>query len=288
MDRPMNDSLPPIGIIAGQGRLPVHIAEGIRAAGRRVACVGFAGMYDDDLPQYCDLFAKSAVLRPGRWIYLLRRWRVREAVLIGRVNKSKVMYDPLRAVRQFPDWRLAKLWYRTLRHDKRPTRVLTALADELAGEGIELIDSTRYIPQLLADVGVLTRRQPTREQLSDIDFGWPIVKQLNRMDIGQSVAIKEREIIAVEAIEGTNELIRRAGTHCRVGGWTLIKTAKANHDMRLDVPTVGPTTLELMHEHGGTCMVLECGKVILAEKPRFLELADKLKIAVIGHRAEED
>jgi len=90
-------------------------------------------------------------------------------------------------------------------------------------------------------------------------------------------------VIAVEAIEGTNELIRRAGSLCRSGNWTLIKTAKADHDMRLDVPTVGPATLELMRENGGTCLVLECSKVILAEKPRFLELADKLKIAVVGH-----
>jgi DUF1009 family protein len=282
----MSTAAPPIGIIAGQGRLPVHIAEGIRAAGRRVACVGFCDMYDDDLPQHCDLFTTAAPLRLGRWIRPLQRWHVREAVLIGRVNKSKLMYDPLRILRQLPDWRTIKLWYGVLRHDKRPTSVLTAIANQFSEEGIELIDSTRYIPQLLADEGVLTKRQPTREQYNDIDFGWPIVKQLNSMDIGQSVAIKEREIIAVEAIEGTNELIRRAGALCRVGGWTLVKTAKANHDMRLDVPTVGPTTLELMHEHGGTCLVLECGKVILAEKPRFLELADKLKIAIIGHKAQ--
>jgi len=140
----MNEA--PIGLIAGQGRLPVHIADGIRAAGRRVACVGLLGQYADDLPRHCDLFATSAVLRPGRWIRLLRRWRASEAVLIGRVSKSQMMYDPLRLLRQIPDWRLAKLWYRTLRHDKRPTRVLTGVADMLAGEGIELIDSTRYIP----------------------------------------------------------------------------------------------------------------------------------------------
>src|SRR5690606_27588724 len=100
------------------------------------------------------------------------------------VNKSKLMYDPLRLLRQLPDWRTIKLWYGTLRHDKRPTSVLTAIANTFSDEGIELIDSTRYIPQLLADEGVLTKRQPTREQQNDITFGWPIVKQLNALDIG--------------------------------------------------------------------------------------------------------
>lgn len=261
--------------------MPVVTAQGIRAAGRRVACVGLSGCYDKDLPDYCDLFGRSGAFHLGRWIKLLRRWSAAEAVLIGRVEKTR-MYDPLRVVRQFPNWRLARLWYRTIRHDKRPASLLTAIANEFSGCGIELIDTTRYMPQLLAESGNMTRRKPTSAQLADMDFAWPIVKELNRLDIGQAVAVKECDVIAVEAIEGTDAMIRRAGELCRPGGWTLIKTAKTNHDMRLDVPTVGSTTIELLHQHGGRCLVVEAGKVIIADKPQCLALADKLGIAVVG------
>ncbi len=280
----MESPEPPIGIVAGAGRMPVVTARGIRAAGRRIACVGLSGCYDKDLPDYCDLFGRSAPFHIGRWIKLLSRWQAREAVLIGRVEKTR-MYDSLRVVRQFPDWRLARLWYRTIRHDKRPAAVLTAIANEFSGCGIELIDTTRYMPELLAEPGIMTRRKPTGAQLADIDFAWPIVKDINRLDIGQAVAVKERDIIAVEAMEGTDAMIRRAGDLCRPGGWTLIKTAKANHDMRLDVPTVGKTTVELLHQCGGRCLVVEAGKVIIADKDECLALADKLGIAVVGRSA---
>ena len=232
----------PIGVIAGQGRLPVLTAGGIRAAGRRVAGVGLAGLYDPELPGLCDMFATTGVLRMGRWIRLLHRFGAGEAVLIGRVSKAR-MYAPFRLVRQLPDWRTVKLWYRVSRHDKRSAALLAGLADMLGQEGVELIDTTRYIPECLADEGVLTNRQPTAEQSADIAFAWPIVKRLGELDIGQSVAVKEREVIAVEAIEGTDAMIRRAGELCRRGKWTLVKTARPGHDMRLDVPTVGPGTL---------------------------------------------
>jgi DUF1009 family protein len=260
-------------------------AQGIRDTGRQVACVGLNGWYNKDLPQMCDFFAVSSSLRLGRWIKLLHRWHVNEAVLIGRVDKTR-MYEPLRFLRQIPDWRLLQLWYRILQYDNRPATILTGVADLLSSKGIELIDTSQYMPQLLATEGVMTRCQPTRMQLADMEFAWPIVKELNRLDIGQAVAVKERDTIAVEAIEGTNAMIRRAGELCRSGNWTLIKTAKANHDMRLDVPTVGPTTIELLHKHGGRCLVLEAGKVIITDKDQCLKLADKLGIAIVGRSAE--
>ena len=271
----------PIGLIAGQGRLPVLTAEGIRAAGRRVACVGLAGQYDPELPALCDLFGRSGIIRLGTWIRLLHRFEVSQAVLIGRVSKTR-MYDPLRLVRQLPDWRMAKLWYRSVRHDRRSRAIFAAVTEVLGNEGIELIDTTRYIPECLADAGVLTRRQPSGGQLADIEFAWPIVRRLTELDIGQAVAVKEREVIAVEAMEGTDALIRRAGELCRRGAWTLIKAAKAEHDMRFDVPTVGPATIEQMHQFGGKCLALEAGKVIVADKTEFLALADRYGIVVLG------
>lgn len=274
-------STPPLGLIAGEGRLPLLTAQAMRAAGHRVACVGLADQFDSQLPSLCDDFKTAGVIRLGKWIRLLRRWGVREAVMIGRVKKAR-MYEPLRLVRQIPDWRAAKLWYRVLRHDRRSAALLAAVADELSAGGITLIDSTRYIAEYMATPGVLTRRQPTAEQLADVDFGWPLVARLAEMDIGQAIAVKDREVIAVEAIEGTNAMIRRAGEYCKISGWTLLKAAKPNQDMRFDVPTVGPQTIEHLKQQGAKCLVVQAGKVILADKPELIEAAEKAGIVVMG------
>ena len=278
---------PPIGLIAGQGRLPVLTAQGMRAAGRRVVCVGLADQFDVDLPDHCDTFATAGIIRLGRWIRLLSRWGASEAVMIGRVSKAR-MYQPMRVIRQLPDWRAAKLWYRVLRHDRRDASLLGAVADELAAGGITLVDSTQYLADNLASDGVMTDTSPNAEQTGDIDFGWPLVTRLNELDIGQAIAVRDRSVIAVEAIEGTDAMISRAGELCRLPGWTLIKTAKPDHDMRFDVPTVGPQTIENLHAARAGCLVVETGKVILAEKDKLLALADKYRIAVVGKARPAD
>jgi hypothetical protein len=273
----------PIGLIAGGGRLPVLEARGIRAAGREVVCVGLLGQYDDDLPGHCDRFAVSPVIRLNKWVRLLRRWGVREAVMVGLVRKERFMYDPLRMVRQLPDWRAAKLWFRTLRHDRRDQSMLTAVADELRRCGVTLIDTTRYIPEHLAGAGCMTRREPTAAQCADIDFGLPILLRMNELDVGQSIAIKECDVIAVEAIEGTDRMIERAGQLCRAGGWTLIKGPRPDKDMRFDVPTIGVQTIEKLKAGGAACLAVASGKVILTDKPAVLAAADKAGIAVYGY-----
>jgi len=271
----------PLGLIAGQGRLPVMVARGVRAAGRRVVCVGLSDQFDAELQEHCDAFAEAGIIRIGRWIRLLRRFGAAEAVLVGRVGKAR-MYEPFRLLRQMPDWRAAKLWYRVLRHDKRNARLLAAVAEELGRGGITVIDSTTYIADHLADAGVMTRTRPTAAQEADIAFARPLVAGLNELDIGQAIAVKEREVIAVEAIEGTDRMIARAGELCRAGGWVLVKAAKRDQDMRFDVPTVGPATIAKLKEAGGKCLAVEAGKVILVDKPAFLAAADRAGIAVVG------
>ena len=201
--------------------------------------------------------------------------------MVGRVRKAR-MYEPLRLVRQLPDLRAARLWYRVLRHDKRNDALLGAVADALAQHEIKLIDSTRYIAEFIAGQGVLTRTRPTTAQMGDVDFVLPLVRQLGQMDIGQAIAVKEREIIAVEAIEGTDAMIRRAGGLCRSGRWTLVKVGKPDQDMRFDVPVVGLHTVELLKAHGGVCLAVEAGKTILVDKPQLLAAADRAGIAVVG------
>ena len=277
----MGAMAPPIGIIAGCGALPVWTARGIRAAGRRVACVGLAGQYDARLPDLCDQFARAGLIRIGRWIRLLHRWQVSEAVMVGAVRKNRI-YDRLRLISQIPDWRAARLWYGVLRHDRRNDALLGAVADELAGAGITLIDTTRYIPDHLAATGPMTGRRPSAAQMADIAFALPIIRRLGELDIGQSVAVREREIIAVEAIEGTDAMIRRAGDLCPSGRWTLLKVAKPQQDLRFDVPAIGTETIANLQRCGATCLAVESGRVILLDKPQVIAAAEGAGIAVVG------
>jgi DUF1009 family protein len=161
--------------------------------------------------------------------------------------------------------------------------LLTALADELATGGIVLENSTMYCQEYLADAGVMTQHAPGTAVDNDVAFGWPLAKKLGDLDIGQAIAVKEREVIAVEAIEGTAEMIKRAGQFCKAGGWILIKTAKPQQDMRFDVPCVGPETIQDLATHGGRCLVVEAGKTLLIDKPETIALADKLGICIVGH-----
>ncbi|MEL7087890.1 MAG: UDP-2,3-diacylglucosamine diphosphatase LpxI, partial [Planctomycetota bacterium] len=223
----------PIGIIAGGGMLPIMIARGVRAAGNRVVAAGMAGQYREDFPAECDEFVRVGVLRVGEWARKLRQRGVKRAVMIGAVDKASLMYMPFwrRALVMRPDWIVAKLWYRVLRHDKRSQTLLAAVADELGRAGIELMDSTHYIPEHLSAPGVMTARPPTAAQREDVAFGWPILLQMNAMEIGQAIAVRSHDVVAVEAVEGTDAMIRRAGelvggrSRKEDGGWTLLKGA---------------------------------------------------------------
>ena len=134
----------------------------------------------------------------------------------------------------------------------------------------------------MATPGAMTQYQPSSSVESDIEFGWQIVKKLGELDIGQAVAVSEKEVIAVEAIEGTAVMIKRAGRYCKKGGWTLIKASKPNQDMRFDVPCVGPETIRSLAENGAKCLVVEAGKTIIIDKPETIKLADKLGVSILG------
>jgi len=272
-----------LGLIAGQGRLPFLVADGAKRAGLKVVCVGLSDNADPGLAKYVDVFFSGVVTRPGWWMRRLRKYGASRTVMVGRVAKSR-MYTPWRIVRYLPDWRALRIWYWRLRgKDKRNETVLCAIADELASGQIYLENSTMYCKEHLADEGVMTKCRPGASVQGDIEFGWAILQKLTQLDIGQAVAVKEKEIIAVEAIEGTAEMIERAGQLCKKGGWTLIKGAKANKDMRFDVPCVGPDTIESLAKNGARCLVVQKEKTIIIDKPETIELAEKAGIAIVGY-----
>lgn len=256
-------------------------ADGIRLAGRTVVCVGLRDQYDADLPEHCDTFRDAGLIQIGKWIRLLKKWGATEAVLVGKVAKV-AMHDPFKFVRHRPDLRAAKVWFIATRNDKRPDAMLGAVADELKKEGITLIDSTTYIPKLMAEYGVMTTTQPTAAQRGDIDFALPIAQRMGDLDVGQSLAVKDCDVLAVEALEGTDRMIVRAGSLCRSGGWTMLKVAKPKQDMRFDVPTVGPNTIERLKAANAGCLAVEAGKTIMLEKAKMLAAADRAGIAVVG------
>jgi len=276
-----------IGIIAGDGQLPLITAQGLRSAGHRVVGVGLGGQYDAAVPKACDAFKPVGVLRVGQWARTLRKMGASQAIMVGGVNKSQLMFMPMwkRIAVMRPDLTVAKLWYRVLRHDKRSQTLLRAVTDELAAQGITLTDTTTYIPEHLAHEGVMTQGTPTQAQQEDIDLGWPILMRMNDLEIGQAIAMRGHDVVAIEAIEGTDAMIKRAGTLCKGGGWTLLKGAGAKKDLRYDVPTIGIQTIESLKAAGAGCLALDAGRVILIDKDQVLAAADAAGIVVMGIKA---
>lgn len=276
----------PVGLIAGSGRMPFLVAAGIRRLNRPIVTAGFRRLASMRLKAASDEFRWVALARIGAWISLFRRHDVHEAVMIGGVTK-KAMYSPLRLVRYIPDIRAARLWYHTLQRDKSDSRVLMSVANELRNEGIELVSCVKYCREHLAHEGVMTATPIPRRAQADVEFGWRIARASAELDIGQALAVKESAIIAVEAMEGTDAMIRRAGRVCRVGGWTLVKVARPRQDMRFDVPAIGPETLRNLRDAKCVCVVVEAEKTLIVDKPTTLALADRLKLAIVGKLADE-
>jgi DUF1009 family protein len=273
-----------LGIVAGEGIFPLLVARGARAAGRKVVGVGFRGSAWPEMERECDVFEWARVARPGKWFRVLRREGCSQAIMVGRVVKAQ-LHERFMILKNLPDLRAVRLWWTVLRKDKRPQTVLNMMLELFDSEGIPLIDSTQYCKEHLATAGVMTRTQPSEAQWADIRFGWERCSTISRLDIGQAIAILDRDVIAVEALEGTNAMIERAGSLCRKGGWICIKVSNTHQDMRLDVPTVGLTTIEKLKAARASCLVLEVGKTILLEKPKVIEMADRYGIAIVGYEA---
>jgi DUF1009 family protein len=271
-----------IGLIAGGGLLPIAVARGLREAGHTIHGLGLRRQFEAELPSLCDTFQEVGLFRIGTWGRILSGLGVRHAIMVGKVDKAKMMHDPFRVFRNIPDWRTATAWYRHLRHDRRSHAVLTAIANELDRFGVALLDSTAPIPDALAHAGIMTRTRPTPEQERDVQFAWPMLSRALQLDIGQSIAIRERDVIAVEAVEGTDRMIQRVGQLCKARGWTLCKGARAGHDRRSDVPTVGVRTVENLAAAGGGCLALAAGDVIMLEKEKMIDAADEMGVAIVG------
>ncbi|HEX8324312.1 MAG TPA: UDP-2,3-diacylglucosamine diphosphatase LpxI [Tepidisphaeraceae bacterium] len=271
-----------LGIIAGEGVFPMLVARGARAAGMRTVAIGLAGSVWPEVEKEVDVFRTVGLTRLGSWVRELKRNGVDETIMVGRVRKVQ-LYSRWSWIKYIPDVRTLRLFVTQIRKDKRDQTLLLSLCDALAAEGFPLSDSTKYCPDQLATPGVMTRRQPSTAVWADARFGYELCTTISRLQIGQAIAIADQNVIAVEALEGTDRMIARAGELCKRGGWTLIKVANTNADMRIDVPTVGVQTIEKLKAAGAACLVLTPGKTIMLEKPKVIEAADRLGVAIVGY-----
>jgi DUF1009 family protein len=275
-----------IGLLAGSGRFPILFAEAARKQGLKVACVGIRYEAPAELAELCDSFKLVGVSKLGGMIRAFKRQGVQRIVMAGKVTKN-VMYTPMRIVRLWPDFRMIHFWFNVLRADKRDDTILLGVIAEFEKDGISFASALDYCPELLVKHGILTRRRPTEAEWDDIRFGWGLAKAMGGLDVGQSVAVKERAAIAVEAIEGTDRCIERAGTLCRAGGWTLVKVAKPQQDMRFDVPTVGISTIENLRKSGARVLAIEAGMTIVIDQPDIVALADRYGLSIVAVDANE-
>ncbi len=271
----------PVGLLAGWGRFPVLFAEKARSLHIPVVCVGVRDEATADLIPLVQRFYWTGLGKLGRTIRCFRREGVRQVVMAGKIHKTKLI-SPGRLWRLLPDWRGVRFWCRRARRDNRDDTLLLSLIDEFAVDGIHVASALDICPELLVRNGLLTRRAPTPREQADIDFGWEIAKEMGRLDVGQSVAVLDRAVLAVEAIEGTDKAIARAGELCRAGNFVVVKVAKPQQDMRFDVPTIGVSTIETMARAGGRVLAIEARKTIIIDERETLELAERRGITVVA------
>jgi DUF1009 family protein len=284
LQSPATSEAPRIGLFAGWGTYPVTIARALRESGYRVYCLGVKDHADPALAELCDEFRWVGLAKLGAAIRFFRRHRVPRVMMAGKIFKTR-LFTRWMWLKHLPDWRTIHCFYPSFlqtRRDRKDDTLLKALIDEFARDQIEFAAPTDYLPELLVSEGVLTQRAPSRRQLADIDFGWQVAKELGRVDVGQSVVVKNRAVMAVEAIEGTDACIRRAGTVCEAGEFTVVKVAKPQQDMRFDVPTVGLGTLESMVVAGGRVLAVEAGRTILLDAKAVVQFANRHKLVIVA------
>ncbi len=274
-------AMEPVGLLACAGRFPIVIAEKARECGIPVVCVGVEGMADPALRTLCTRYVPLRRMALNTISRSFTRNGVRRWTMAGKFHKIN-LFRPWRWLQLLPDWRMLKFWYSRSRSDNRDDSLLLGIIAELDRDGLECVSALNLCPELLVRTGFLTQHRPTASEEGDIRFGWDLAKRMGDLDVGQSVMVRERAVLAVEAIEGTDLAIRRAGELCGTNDFVVVKVAKPKQDMRFDVPTVGVTTIETMHAVGGKVLAIEAGRTILLDEAKTIELADRYRIAIVS------
>jgi DUF1009 family protein len=277
-----------IGLVAGWGNFPVRVAESLAGQGYEVSCIGVKGHADPVLADICHRYQEFGMGKMGSQVRFLRKAGVTEATMAGKIFKT-LLFERFHLLKHCPDltfWRHFFPVYVTRTRDRKDDTLLNTVTELYAAEGIMFAPATDFAPELLIGEGVLTRRKPSDRLMKDIQFGWTMAREMGRLDIGQSVVVKNQAAIAIEAIEGTDACIARAGQLCKAGGFTVVKVAKPKQDMRFDVPTVGIGTIESIHAAGGKVLAIEADRTIVIDQEETIAMADKYGIVMIALKCE--
>jgi DUF1009 family protein len=265
-----------IGIIAGAGELPIIIARDAKARGFKVITAALEGLASHEMAAVSDEIRFINVGKLGDLIAALKNFDVKEAIMAGKVPKS-LLYKS----RIIPDLRAVKLLFSL--KDKSDDSILNGITKELEDEGIRIIATNAFSPHLLTPEGILTKTEPTDDEWKDIEFGYKIAKEIGRLDIGQTVVVKGRAVMAVEAIEGTDEAILRGGRWAEEGA-VVVKVSKPHQDMRLDVPAVGLDTLKTMISAKVRVLALEARRSMIINREEMIKEAEKAGITIVGYK----
>jgi UDP-2,3-diacylglucosamine hydrolase len=267
-----------LGVIAGSGKFPLLVARAARNAGLRVVAIAHEGETDPALEHETDSIVWIRLGQLGQLIKGLKAHGARTAVMAGAIRKKR-MFSNIK-----PDLKGLGLMSRlAIFHDDD---ILRAVARELDKEGIEVVSSTTHVPELVAPAGILTVKRPSKAEKEDMVFGWKIAKELGRLDIGQCVVVRQKTVLAVEAIEGTDRTILRGGRLAREKA-VVVKVSKPNQDLRFDVPSIGVETIRSMTEAKASAIAVEAGKTLLFDRDEMISLADQEGICVVSLRRED-
>lgn len=263
-------------LIAGMGDLPKAIVSEAQKMGYKVSAIALQPPADESLRPIADEFHTISIGRFGGLMALLKKQSITDLVFAGKVPKGLLYKNKSKII---PDLKALKILFSLT--NRADDTIMKAIVREIEGLGIKIHNTTDFTKDLLVPEGVLTRRKPSQKELRDIEFGWNIAKKLGRLDIGQTVVIKDMAVMAVEAIEGTDETIMRGGELSKKDA-VIIKVSKPHQDMRFDVPVAGIDTLSTMKKAGARVLALETGKCIIIDMQAFINKADKDGIVIVG------
>lgn len=262
-----------IGLIAGNGRFPIIFADNARKLGYHVSAVAHEGETEPELASHVDRIHWIKIGQVGKLIKAFKEDRVRQAVMLGGIKKTHV-FTTVR-----PDFRTLAMATRLALW--KDDDILREFAKELEQEGIAICESTFGLEGILVEEGPLTARTPTEKEWEDIRYGWDVAHDIGRLDIGQCVVIKDRVVVAVEAVEGTDGAIKRGGELAKEGA-VVVKRSKPQQDLRFDLPAIGPRTIEVMASVKASVLAVEAGRTILLDREIMLDKARSARIAIVG------
>jgi DUF1009 family protein len=273
------------GLIAGNGRFPFMVVEGARRAGVSLSVAAIREETDPLIEKEVESLTWVGIGQLGKMIRFFKGEGVEKAIMAGQIKHVQIFSGAV------PDARMLKMLLKLPR--RNTNSLIGAIADELASEGIDLIDSTYFLQDYLPAVGTLTHRKPSAAERADVDYGLEIACEMSRLDLGQTIVVRGKACVAIEAMEGTDATIRRAGELMRgrearskikltSGPLTVLKLSKPDQDMRFDVPVVGVPTIESMLDAGATCLCVSAGKTLMFDRDEMIVLADKNKIAILA------